>query len=129
MRSERVERMKKTIGLLLACAALALFAGCANSGISIGFYIEEGEEGFLALSLQEDQTFQFAHMAMSNWPIEGSYTVRGKQLTLSADADNRHVFAIKEGKLVYSAAESSAVLGAYSAFDMLEDGMVLAPTE
>jgi len=121
--------MRKTIGLLLACAAIALLAGCSSAKLPPGFYIQEGDAGFLALSLKEDQTFQFAHMAMSNWPVEGSYTVSGGRLTLSADADNRHVFAINEGKLVYDAAESSAVLGAYSAFDMLEDGMVLAPTE
>ena len=117
--------MKKIMFSVLLIVIAVLSAGCSNikdAALPMGNYCQEGEVSFLRIAIEAEQKFTFTHMALSSWPPKGNYIIENERVTLVIDDENKYVFDIKGNSLIYNAALSSILKGAYIAYEDLEDG-------
>lgn len=104
----------KFLLLILIC----FLVGCSNDAKSTeqnipirDYVMQESEEPIKpTLSLKDGNRFIFIYSALSSYIAIGSYEIDDNNLVLKTDDGKyKYVFKIKDGNLIFSAKESSAM--------------------
>lgn len=103
--------MKKIISLILAAVMLLSLGACSQA--PEGTYPKTGkyfyeDDIYPRLALEENNEFTIIHTSSYERITEGTYSVEGDILTLTADDGAVYVFKVKNETLKFDADNSSA---------------------